>query len=30
MSMSIEKKYEILSKNVRTAAGRQRLAASIN
>lgn len=27
--MSIEKKYEILSKNIRTAAGRQRLAASM-
>lgn len=29
MGMSIEKKYEILSKNIRTAAGRQRLAASM-
>ena len=29
MSMSIEKKYELLSENIRTAAGRQRLAASM-
>ena len=29
MSMSVEKKYEILSQNIRTAGGRQRLAASM-
>lgn len=30
MAMSLEEKYAILSKHIKTAAGRQKIAASIN